>query len=627
MCGIAGFVIEGEARRRSSDLKAMTSALVHRGPDGEGHVFASRCALGHRRLSIIDLAGGAQPMTGESGLALTFNGEIYNYRELRLELEAKGRRFKTDSDTEVLLAGLEMAGEAWIERLVGMFAFAAWDPARQSLLLARDRLGKKPLYYARRPGLFAFASEIKALLELPELRQTAEIDPLAISDFLSLGYVLSPKTAFTGIHRLPGGHLARFQAEGERLEIRPYWRLEEHVLAPREPYGAAARERFLELLDSAVELRLRADVPVGVYLSGGLDSSSVAALMARNHQETTRAFCVGFAEKSYTEDHHARRVAEHLGISLTILENGQPGGDILSRLMRATDEPFCDTSILPTYLLNQSARRHVTVALGGDGADEILAGYPTYRADALYRIFRHAPRAAAQGMAKLAQALLKPSYRKVGLDFKIRQFLRGHGLSPERAHYWWRVYFSEGEKQELMSGDLKAACRGYDPFETFAGHFKRVEKAGFLDQTLYVDIKTWLEDDILVKVDRMSMAHSLEVRSPFLDHRLVEFCARLAPEAKMRGGRQKAILKDVMEPFLPKDIVHRKKSGFNAPTAALARLVPPKESPAALFDARFRLDPAREDVTFKSFAFAALDNWLGLFSSYQEGGRWGDFAA
>lgn len=622
MCGIAGFVTEGGlgVGERSAALERMAGCLAHRGPDGEGFHCEGGAeggvGLAHRRLAILDLSrDGAQPMVGPSGAVITFNGEIYNFEDLRRGLEQAGERFRSRCDTEVLLRLYEREGEACLDRLVGMFALAIWDPRRGQLFLARDRLGKKPLYYFHNDGLFAFASEPAALLALEDVRKHLKIDPRAVSDFLSLGYVLSPRTIFAGIHRLPAAHCAWYDGKRHTLTLREYWRLDEHVQAERRPSGPDTLAEFSALFTDAVQLRLRSDVPVGLYLSGGIDSAAIAATVANLGHSHTRAFCIGFDDPSYDESAKARRVADHLGIALDVLPAPVPTVDHLAMLISRLAEPFADTSMVPTDLLNRCARPHVTVALTGDGGDEILAGYPTYQADALYRWSRHLPGPVTRGLSWAAKRLLAPRYRKVGWDYRLHQFLAGHGLSRARAHYWWRVIFTEADKARLMSPELFEACRGYDPFDTFAEHFDRVRGAAFLDQTLYVDLKTWLQDDILVKADRMSMGHGVEVRSPFLDHRLVEFCATLPVSAKRRGCRQKAILKDAMAQMLPADILDSPKSGFSGPTRALGRAgLAPTVCPT-LFRSGFVLDPTREDVTFKSFSLAALNTWVDLFGA------------
>ena len=624
MCGISGLVPADPAAfpDPAAAISRMTAALIHRGPDASG-VWSDRHAfLGHRRLSILDIAGGAQPMVGDSGCVIVFNGEIYNYRELRDTLEAEGERFRTACDTEVLLKAFERYGENCLDRLVGMFAFAVWDPRRRRLFLARDRLGKKPLFYYLGPAVFAFASEIKGLLALDPVRQGIALEPRAVSDFLSLGYILAPKTIFANILKLPAAHCAVYDAESGDLALREYWRLDERVNAPKEPYSVGARQRFGEIFENAVDIRLRSDVPLGGYLSGGLDSSSVAAAMMHRSAAPTRFYCVGFEDRSYDETAHARQVATFLDAQLTVLDHGDFPGDALARLVWHVDEPFADTSIMPTYLMNRSARAHITVALSGDGADEVLAGYPTYRADALYDLYRHVPGAIQCGMERLAVRMLRPSYNKVSRDYRVRQFLRSRGMSRAGAHYWWRAIFSEQEKRSLLSPELLGACDDYQPFTVFEDYFRRVPKAAFLDQALYVDIKTWLQDDILVKVDRMSMANSLEVRCPFLDHRLVEFAAGLDTGAKMNWRRQKVVLKDCMRGVLPRSIIRRRKAGFAAPTRAYALTGSLSDRFPDLFRPGFHLDERAEDITFKSFSLTVLGIWLGLFDRYRRTGHW-----
>lgn len=615
--------MEGPPEESRARVRAMTGAIVHRGPDEEGFWDSDGVYFGYRRLSVIDITGGSQPMTGESRSVIVFNGEIYNYLELREELEAKGAVFRTNSDTEVLLAAYERWGERCLDRLVGMFAFAIWDPSRRKLFLARDRVGKKPLYYFQDKGFFAFASELKALLSLPEVKQKHAIDPHAVSDFLSLGYILTPKSIFKNIYKLPAAHAAWLDPADMRLDIREYWDIKPAFTAEREPYDNRARQAFTDLFHEAVKVRLHADVPLGAFLSGGVDSAAVVAAMARTSSTPVHAFCIGFQEESYDESEYAKLVAEQLKIELAVHEQPPLPEAGLAALVWHTDEPFADTSIMPTYLLNKKARENVTVALSGDGGDELLAGYPTYRANALHRYFMKLPgglRALAGG---LAQSFLRPSYKKVSWDYKIRHFLGSRNLSAERAHYWWRVIFSEEEKRRIMSEDLLAGCRGYDPFDNFEQRFGEVAQTDFLSQTLYVDMKTWLQDDILVKADRMSMASSLEVRSPFLDHRLIEFCARLDGPAKIKASRQKMILKDAMKGTLPPRILSRTKRGFNAPTRHFgAEKLAQASEHRGLFKPGFALDPKFEDITYKSFAFATLGHWLNMYGHYEKTGQW-----
>ena len=620
MCGIAGFVRTAvEPERSAADLSRMLSSIAHRGPDGEGCFVDGPVHLGHRRLAIIDLEQGAQPMVGQSGAVIVFNGEIYNFPALRTELEALGERFSSHSDTEVLLRAFERWGEACLERLVGMFAFAIWQPATRRLFLARDRLGKKPLYVFQAPGFFAFASEMKALMGLAEVRQRAAIDIRAVSDFLSLGYILSPKTIIKGISRLGAAECAWYDLDAEGFQTRRYWDLASHVLAPRVAHDP---EQFRALFDDAVAIRLRSDVPLGAFLSGGVDSASVVASMAAQSSGRVHAYCVGFAEDSFDESDFARAAATHMGVDIEVTRQAPLPLDQLAKLIWHADEPFADTSMMPTYLLNQAARRKVTVALSGDGADELLAGYPTYRADQMHRVWSCMPGVVRQGALAAANRWLKPSYRKVSWDYKLRRFLAGHDLDARRAHYSWREVFTGADKALLLSPDVLAELDGYDPYDTFAQAFAEVDGAGFLDASLYVDIKTWLADDILVKADRMSMANSLEVRSPFLDHRLVEYCARLPQSAKMDAKRQKVILKEAMAGAIPDATISRAKRGFNAPTRQFGFLGVDSARGAGLFRPGFRLDPSLEDITFKSFSLGVLSQWLDMYERYEKQGDW-----
>ena len=620
MCGIAGFVRPGADRSRSEpDLTGMLTAIAHRGPDGDGRFIDGPVYLGHRRLSIIDLAHGGQPMVGQSGAVIVFNGEIYNYAEIRRDLIAAGESFRTDSDTEVLLKAFERWGEACLDRLVGMFAFVVWHPSTRRLFLARDRMGKKPLYLVQIGGFFAFASEMKGLMRLDEVRRSAEIDLRAVSDFLSLGYILSPKTIIRGISRLEAAECGWYDIDRHTLTLRRYWDLAGHVLDDR---IAPDTDRFKALFDDAVALRLRSDVPLGAFLSGGVDSSAVAASMARQSTSSVKAYCIGFDEDSYDESDYARAAARHIGVDLEVKVQPPIPPEGLAQLVWSTDEPFADTSMLPTYLLNRTARENVTVALSGDGADEILAGYPTYRANSLHRYWSKLPGAVRTAAAYASRQWITPSYRKVSWDYKLRRFLASHDLDAKRAHYSWREVFSDEDKARLFSGDALKSLGDYHPFHTFDRAFAEVEGADFLDAALYVDAKTWLVDDILVKADRMSMAHSLEVRSPFMDHRLVEYCARLPARAKMTLRQQKVILKRAMTGDIPDTTLRRSKRGFNASTRQFGFVGLAENRGDGMFQPGFRLDPVAEDITFKSFVLGILSLWLDMFERYKKQGEW-----
>lgn len=615
MCGICGVIdLAGvPAAGMADQVTAMAATLIHRGPDGFGQWSDAGIALGHRRLAIIDIEGGAQPMVGESGRVIVFNGEIYNFVEIRAELEQAGERFATHSDTEVLLKAFERWGPDCLSRLVGMFAFAIWNPADRSLFLARDRLGKKPLFVARAQGRVAFASEIKALMRLDWVRDGARIDYRAISDFLSMGYILSPKTAFANVEQVDAAHWARWDAATQGWRTGEYWSLAEVALGPKRADSPAVDEDFLALLHDAVRIRLRSDVPVGVHLSGGIDSSAVMAIAARVAPTPPKAFVARFDDEDFDESGYARLVAAHVGAGIETC-SGLEDSAGLGRMLWHYDQPFADTSLVPCFHLNAMARPFARVVLGGDGADELLAGYPTYLADKAYGVYRHVPRWMQKGASALADRLVRPRYRKVGWDYKLRQFLKSGGLSPEEAHYWWRAIFSEEEKRRILSPDALAEIGDYRPFDAFARHFKAVEggAAGFLDRSLYVDIKTWLADDILVKVDRAAMASSVEVRSPFLDHRIVEFCFTLPESAKLDGTRQKVLLKRVMAGMLPPEIMARKKRGFNSPTRPYWRPDSHIGGHVPGIRAGLVLDETREDVTFRRFALSVLSTWLEM---------------
>ncbi len=623
MCGICGVVDLGgmPAPQMAALVEAMAATMTHRGPDGFGQWSDSGVGLAHRRLAIIDIAGGAQPMVGRSGRVVTFNGEIYNFVEIKAELEQAGEIFDTHSDTEVLLRAFERWGPDCLKRLVGMFAFAVWNPADRSLFLARDRLGKKPLFIARAEGRIAFASEIKALLRLDWVRRGAKVDYRAISDFLSLGYVQSPKTAFANVETLPAAHWARWEAgnwrDGE------YWSLAETVKGPKRAMSVGVREEFLDLLKDAVRIRLRSDVPVGVHLSGGIDSSAVMAVAAKVAATPPKAFVARFDDEEFDESGYARKVAAHVGAEIESCLGHSDHRD-LRHMLWHYDEPFADTSLVPCFHLNAMARPFARVVLGGDGADELLAGYSTYGADRAYDLYRLLPQPVQKAASALADRLVRPRYKKVGWDYKLRQFLKSGGLSREEAHCWWRTLFSEDEKRRILSPEALAEIGDYRPVDTSLAHFRDVEggEAGFLDRSLYVDIKTWLADDILVKVDRASMASSVEIRSPFLDHRLVEFCFTLPEAAKMDGGEQKVLLKQVMRDLLPAEIMARKKRGFNAPTRPYWRPDADIGGHVPGIRAGLALDETREDVTFRRFGLSVLATWLEMVDELGRSGEW-----
>ena len=570
MCGIAGFVNADPGHPADADLlKRMNDTIIHRGPDDEGYFLSGPAAIGIRRLAIIDLVSGHQPIGNEDGsIQVVFNGELYNYLELRQELQAKGHRFATQSDTEVLVHLYEEEGDDFLRRLNAMAALALWDGRQRRLLLARDRLGKKPLHYALTPQGLVFGSELKALLAHPAVARRLNVGALA--RYLLHEYVPTPESIFEGIAKLRPGHLGVYQ--NGRFSERPYWDMAAHgaVAAGAGPPGSeeeAAESLRRTLLDS-VRRRLMSDVPLGVFLSGGLDSSSVVACMARAAPGTVRTFSIAFEEKSFDESAHFRRVAAHFGArheERTLTPDALL--DLLPPLARVLDEPFADASILPTYMLSKFTREHVTVALGGEGGDELLAGYPTYQAHRLAGWYERLPRAARAYVIEPLVRLLPVSRRNISFDFKARRFIAGTGLPPEVRNQVWLGSRDDAQARALLRPELRQAIAQLDLYDEARRHFAAAPAADLLGKLLYVDLKMYLQDGILAKVDRAGMACSLEVRAPLLDYRFVELVGAMPSSWKLRGMTTKYIFKKAMEPWLPPGIARRPKKGFGIPVA------------------------------------------------------------
>jgi asparagine synthase (glutamine-hydrolysing) len=557
MCGIAGFVSTDRL-----DVEAplwaerMSRVITHRGPDAEGLWWDDHAVLAHRRLSIIDLRGGAQPLCNEDGTVwIVFNGEIYNHADVRRSLESRGHRFRTKSDTESIVHAYEEWGEACVEHLRGMFAFAIWDARVRRLLLVRDRLGVKPLHYAQlADGQIVFASEIKAILEHPGVPR--DWRPDAIDSYLTLAYVPAPATIYRAINKLPAGHL--LIAERGRTRIRKYWDL--HFTSGD---GAPREDECLEQLDAvlreAVGLRLLSDVPLGAFLSGGIDSTTVVAYMVETSTAPVVTTSVGFDEKRYDELEHAEIVARHLGCRHHPQVVSPDIVDLLPRLAWHFDEPFADSSAVPTYYVSKAARNLVTVALSGDGGDELWAGYPWHRIEHLEARARATLGAAASLAGRLAHAL--------PLSIKGARALRHLALSPAHACAVKHAYnqFDPDAKRRLYSADFARSVAAHDPLTAFRDAYASVSSSDALDRTMYVDVKTYLVDDILTKVDRMSMAVSLEAREPLLDHRLLEFAATIPSSMKLRAGTSKYLLRRLLHRRVPPSILARSKRGFEAP--------------------------------------------------------------
>ncbi|MEK7867563.1 MAG: asparagine synthase (glutamine-hydrolyzing) [Planctomycetota bacterium] len=563
MCGICGTVALHApfASDPRGTLARMNGSLVHRGPDDEGSYVDARAALAMRRLSIIDLSTGRQPIHNEDGsVQVVFNGEIYNFQGLRADLERKGHRFYTHSDTEVLVHLYEEEGDAFVSRLNGMFAFALWDSKRGRLLAARDRAGKKPFYYVLTPEAFLFASEPKALLAHPDVSR--RIDPEALRRFLVYEYIPAPWSIWQGMKKLPAAHT--LVLEGDQVRTAAYWDLA-FDRDPEFPRDEAA-PRLLAVLQESVRRRLVSDVPLGVFLSGGIDSSAVVGLMARLvDPRRIQTFSIGFREESFDESHWARLVANHFGTSHheeILSADGMAA--ILPELATFFDEPFADSSIIPTYLLSKFTRRHVTVALGGDGGDELFLGYPPYQAHWIADVVERMP-AFVTVAGRAVAARLKASFRDMSFDFRAKAFARGVGLPRGRRHQTWMAAFRPEELPDLLApglADVQDDVLAELDDRLAQRHFRHpIEQAAWLYFTYY------LADDILAKVDRASMAASLEVRAPFLDPDVIDFASRVPIGWKMPRLRMKGLLKEAMRGVLPPEILARRKKGFGIPIA------------------------------------------------------------
>jgi asparagine synthase (glutamine-hydrolysing) len=560
VCGITGVLNRDGAPADAATLDAMNATLRHRGPDSEGRFTEGPLGLAMRRLSIIDLQGGEQPIASEDGrVVVVCNGEIYNYRSLREGLRARGHRFATGSDVEVLVHLYEEQGEAFLPELRGMFAFALWDAARRRLLLARDRFGIKPLYYADGPRCLLFGSELRALARHPSFSHELDLD--ALHAFLAFNSIPAPASIYGAARKLPAGHLLVAQDGG--TEVRRYAR-PAPVARERlrgEPPAVLAGELRERLRDS-VRAHLVADVPVGVLLSGGVDSAALAALAAQETAEPVRTFSIGFRERSFDELALARKVARRYGTDHHELVLEPDAAELLPRLAAAFDEPFGDSSALPTYLVSELAARHVKVVLSGEGGDELFGGYYTYVAD------RMAPR-----LGRPAAALrplvdrLPSSSRKISLEYRAKRFAAGAALPPlERHHAWKEIFSSEARALLLRDGE-----RAADPLNAWRARYAETVGAEPLHRLQDVDLGVYLVDDLLVKTDRASMAHSLEARVPYLDTAVSELALALPRELRVLGLSKKRLLRRAVEPLVPREIVHGRKRGFSIPAAAWLR--------------------------------------------------------
>jgi len=562
MCGIAGMFGPEAAMtpdRRRGVLAEMCQVIEHRGPDDEGFHIDGGLAIGMRRLAIIDLFTGRQPITNEDGsIWIVFNGEIYNFQEIRADLLRRGHTFATGTDTEVIVHLYEDEGERCVERLRGMFAFAIWDKREHKLFMARDRVGVKPLHYCVTGDTIVFASEIKSILQHPQVNREVNLE--AVSDFLTFGYVPDPASSFKGIYKLPAGHTLTFK-DG-RLTTRCYWDFEYHQNGTSEPARPESyyTERIRELLAESVRLRLISDVPLGAFLSGGIDSSTVVAMMAREMDRPVKTFSIGFTESSFDELHYARITAKHFNTEHHEFIVTPDVCNLVDEIIWHHDEPFADVSSIPTYIVSKMAREHVTVILSGDGGDEVFGGYDRYLVDRKREVFERIPGFLRRNlMLKASRAIPRATYGK--------NFLRNVSLDSDSRYVDSISYFDEDAKQGLLSADVRRWLAGRNSSDSFKQLLSVPTSSDRLDHLLYLDSKTYLPGDILTKVDRMSMAHSIEAREPLLDHKLIEFVQTIPASLKLRGSVGKHILKAAVRGLIPDEIIDRQKQGFGVPIA------------------------------------------------------------
>ena len=562
MCGIAGY-IDLKNKIDLALIKKMTNIMPHRGPDGEGYYFDSDVALGHRRLSIIDIAGGKQPMNyGGSRYWITYNGEIYNFQDLRQQLIKKGYNFITRSDTETILAAYEEYGESCVDYLRGMFAFAIWDKVDRRLFLARDRLGKKPLYYHMSPNLFVFGSEIKVLLQHDAISR--EVDLQAIADYFTYNYIPFPRTIFKSISKLLPGHTLIIQCdEDEKLSFsqNEYWDLSysPDFDSSEEQWCEALRDKLSE----ATRLRMISDVPLGAFLSGGVDSSAVVAFMAKAQSTPVKTFSIGFKEEDFSETHYARQISECFGTEHHEFIIEPDAIEVLPKLAWEYDEPFADSSAIPTYYVSKLAREYVTVILSGDGGDETFAGYRRYPWATKMHRYDLFPNFCKKILFGIPSSLMLDGMKGKGM-------LRHLSRPPFERYAGLNTFGETSYLEKLFSSELKSSLRGefsesYPDFSLSKHYYDHCNIDDYLTRLQYLDTKVYLAEDILTKVDRASMFCSLETRAPLLDHEVLELAAKIPSQLKIKGGVTKYILKKALQPLLPENILYRKKMGFGVP--------------------------------------------------------------
>jgi asparagine synthase (glutamine-hydrolysing) len=560
MCGICGVVLfQPEGPVDPSLIKRMNDSIRHRGPDDEGYYRDAQASLAMRRLSIIDLQTGQQPISNESGdVWVVYNGEIYNFKDVRAALEVRGHIFKTQTDTEIIVHAYEEYGDDCVSHFNGMFAIALWDSRQRRLFLARDRVGVKPLYYWTGHTRLVFASELKALILHPDVPR--QINLAALDLFLTLEYVPAPHTIYEGIFKLLPGHT--LTVENGEVKTRQYWDVPYHPVSQDE---AECTEALSSLINDAVRIRLVSDVPLGAFLSGGIDSSTIVGFMSRNMSEPVQTFSIGFEDDTYDEVPYANAVAKHFGTNHHVEVLKPDIESLVTQLVPHHDEPFADTSVFPTYLVSKIARQKVKVVLSGDGGDELFAGYDTYLAEKLDRYYGRLPGALRQRVFPKFAEWLPPQPAKKGFVNKVKRMVEGGALDRSLQHTRWMIFLNSAEKDALYQSDLRVAMKDDLTAEYFGGYFDRASRFDRLAQQQYVDVKTYLADDIMTKVDRMSMAASLEAREPLLDYRIVEFALNLPPQMKLNGSRTKSILRNAARRLVPDLVLEKPKQGFSIP--------------------------------------------------------------
>ncbi|MFZ5559795.1 MAG: asparagine synthase (glutamine-hydrolyzing) [Patescibacteria group bacterium] len=565
MCGIAGYIGDGNQKI----LKKMTDLIKYRGPDDEGFYLKEGVGLGMRRLSIIDLVTGKQPIYNEDkSVVVVFNGEIYNFQELRKELILKGHRFYTDSDTEVIVHQYEENKENCFKRFNGMFAIAIWDNSLKKIILARDRLGKKPLYYTLQNNTFIFASELKALISHPSVKK--ELDFNSLNKYLTYEYIPAPWAIFKNVFKLEPANYLVYSAKEKNYKIRQFWDINFNPIS-----NFINKENCLKELENrlsqAVKYRLISDVPLGVLLSGGLDSSTVTYYAQKNSDKKIRTFFIGFTEKSYDESLYSSRVAKFLGTEHYVkILKPKDSLRLIPEIYNLLDEPLADPSLIPTYLLSKITREEVTVALAGDGGDELFAGYDTHLAHKIVKYYEIIPEFLRKNINKILlkfTTLLPVSYSNLSFDFRFKKMLSGLDYPINFRHQVWLGAFLPSERENLFTPDAKNKIDEGLLFNDLKRHWDRFPQESVENKLLYLDFKQYLQDDILTKVDRASMYNSLEVRAPFLDYRVVDFVCSLPFSYKFRYWQRKYLLKELMKDKLPAEVIYRKKKGFGIPLA------------------------------------------------------------